>query len=182
MTKVALVTGAGSGIGRAAALSLARAGFVNVISDVNEKGVQETVRMIKGTVPKVKATFFAADVSKAGDVEALMEHIKAQGQLAAAFNNAGIGGDLGPASQCTEFNWDKVLAVNLTGVFLCCKNEIPLMLEGGGGAIVNCSSIYGKRGLRSPCPTLWPNTGSWDSQSKSLCQAVLPSLSPCSHL
>ena len=142
---VALITGASSGIGRATALRFAQAGYRTVVSDVNEKNGNETVEMI--TSNKGDASFYKADVSKEADVVALVDHIKGNyGRLDAAFNNAGIDGDIAPFLDCTVANWDRIIGVNLTGTFLCCKHEIPLMMEGGGGCIVNCSSVAGKIG------------------------------------
>lgn len=154
-SRVALITGASSGIGRATAIAFAEAGYRIIASDVNEKGGEETANMITSSHGKEKASFYRADVSEESDVVSLMKHIKDRyGRLDAAFNNAGIDGKLGGITDCSVENFDRTVAVNLRGVFLCCKFEIPLMLEnsqlssGGGfkGAIVNCSSVAGKIG------------------------------------
>lgn len=144
--KVALVTGAASGIGRATALEFAREGAKVVVSDVNCKGGEETVCQIEqagGT-----AMFVQADVSQAAEVDALVgQTIDTYGRLDAAFNNAGIEGETAPTADCREADWERVLGVNLTGVFLCMKAEIPRMLANGGGAIVNCASVAGLVGF-----------------------------------
>jgi len=144
--KVALVTGAASGIGKATAIAFSEAGYRTVVSDVHEQGGQETVDLI--THKGGEAFFAKADVSKEEDVASLMTSIKDKyGRLDAAFNNAGIDGEQAPISEYTLRAWQHVMDINLTGVFLCCKHEVPLMLEGGGGAIVNCASVLGKRGV-----------------------------------
>lgn len=144
--KVALVTGASGGIGRAAALRFAAAGYRTVVSDVKEEGGHKTVEMI--TSNSGEATFIKADVSKESDVSSMIQRIKEQyGRLDAAYNNAGVDGEMANTVECTLANWERTIGINLTGVFLCCKYEIPLMLENGGGAIVNCSSVLGKEGF-----------------------------------
>ena len=143
--KVALVTGASSGIGRASALEFAGLGAKVVIGDVAVKRGQETVNMIQekgGEVLWVKT-----DVSQAAEVETLMDSaIETYGRLDCAFNNAGIlrGGLI---HEYSEENWDRVIEVNLKGIWLCMKYEIPHMLKQGGGTIVNISSSGGLVGL-----------------------------------
>src|SRR3989475_7917062 len=145
--KVALVGGGGSGIGRASALTFAREGAKVVISDIVVAGGEETVRMVKAAGGE--ATFVKADVSKAAEVEALMKKVlETYGRLDCAFNNAGIEGELQQTTECSEQNWDRTLAVNLKGVWLCMKYEIPVMLKQGGGAIVNTSSVAGLVGFQ----------------------------------
>lgn len=144
--KVALVTGSGAGIGRASALAFAKKGAKVVVSDVNVAGGEETVDMIKKAGGE--ATFVKADVSKKGDVKDLIDEVvKTYGRLDCAHNNAGIEGAMGPCGECTEENWDKTIAINLTGVFLCSKYEIAQMLKQGGGAIVNTASVAGLVGF-----------------------------------
>lgn len=144
--KVGLVTGAGSGIGRASALTFAREGAKVAVSDVVIEGGQETVRLIQQAGGE--ARFFAADVSKAAQVEKLIQDIVATyGRLDCAHNNAGIEGALAPTEEYPEDQWDKVLAVNLKGVWLCMKYQIPQMLSQGGGAIVNTASGAGLIGV-----------------------------------
>ena len=144
--KVALVTGGGSGIGRATALAFARDGAQVVIGDRDVQRGEETVSMIRdagGT-----ATFRETDVLVAAEVEALVDHaIATYGRLDVAFNNAGIEGDVRPLVEQTEANYDAVMDINLKGVWLSMKYEIPRMLEQGGGAIVNCSSVAGVIGF-----------------------------------
>jgi NAD(P)-dependent dehydrogenase (short-subunit alcohol dehydrogenase family) len=144
--KVALVTGGGSGIGRATALAFARDGAQVVIGDRDVQRGEETVSMIRdagGT-----ATFRETDVLVAAEVEALVDHAIAKyGRLDAAFNNAGIEGDVRSLVEQTEANYDAVMDVNVKGVWLSMKYEISRMLEQGGGAIVNCSSVAGVIGF-----------------------------------
>ncbi len=140
--KVALVTGAASGIGRATALKFAEKGAKVVISDMNEEGGQETVKMIQGAGGD--ATFIKTDVTDADSVENLIKTVEATyGRLDYAHNNAGIMGKFEALHEKKVEAFDKVIAVNLRSVFLCMKYEIPLMLAGGGGAIVNTSSSAG---------------------------------------
>ncbi|MFC2031272.1 SDR family oxidoreductase [Chloroflexota bacterium] len=140
--RVALVTGAAAGIGRAAATAFAREGAKVVVSDVDVQGATETVQLILENGGA--ATLVEADVSQASQVEALMaETVETYGRLDCAFNNAGIGGNLGATADCEEENWDRVIAINLKGVWLCMKYEIPQMIKQGGGAIVNTASAAG---------------------------------------
>lgn len=144
--KIALVTGAGAGIGRAAAELFAAEGAKVVASDLDRESGEETVgRILKngGT-----ALFREADISDPDQVEELFDEIMSRyGRLDCAFNNAGIEGDKAPAGECGIDNFDKVLAVNLRGLWLCMKNEINRMIEQGGGAIVNMSSVAGLVGF-----------------------------------
>jgi NAD(P)-dependent dehydrogenase (short-subunit alcohol dehydrogenase family) len=144
--KVALVTGGGSGIGRATALGFAREGAQVVIGNRNVQRGEETVSMIRdagGT-----ASFRRTDVVVAADVKALVDHaVTTYGRLDIAFNNAGIEGDPRPLAEQTEANFDAVMDINVKGVWLSMKYEIPRMLEQGGGAIVNCSSVAGVIGF-----------------------------------
>ena len=141
--KVALVTGSGSGIGRSTALAFAREGSKVVVNDVNVEGGEETVSMVKSAGGE--AIFIHADVSRAADVEALINGaVEAYGRLDCAHNNAGIGGGPNvPIHEYPEEDWDRVIAINLKGVWLCIKQEIIQMLKQGGGAIVNTASIMG---------------------------------------
>ena len=146
--KVALVTGGSSGIGRAAAGAFAREGAWTVVADVNVAAGQETVEQIQAA--DGTATFVQCDVSDAADVENMVRHARsAYGRLDCAFNNAGIEGELANTADCTEENWDRTLGVNLKGVWLCMKYEIPAMLEHGAGSIVNCASVAGLVGFRN---------------------------------
>lgn len=148
--KVAVVTGAASGIGRATALAFAKEGARVVVSDVDAEGGEATVRMIRECGGE--AIFVRADVSRTAEVrELIATAVGTFGRLDYAFNNAGIEGESAPTADATEENWDRVIDINLKGVWLCMKAEIPRMLENGGGAIVNCSSILGTVGFeRAP--------------------------------
>lgn len=140
--KVVLVTGASSGIGRASAVAFVREGARVVAADVDAKGGRQTLRMIKENGGE--SIFVTADVSKAREVEALVSKAtQTYGRLDCAFNNAGVFGSKAPTADCTEEDWDRVISINLKGVWLCMKYEIPAMLRSGGGAIVNTSSIGG---------------------------------------
>jgi len=144
--KVALVTGGGSGIGRATALTFAREGAKVVVADVVIDGGEETVRLIKAAGGE--AIFIKTDVSKAAEIEAMVQTaISTYGRLDCAHNNAGIEGATGRTADYTEENWDRVISINLTGVWLCMKYEIPQMLKQGGGAIVNTASDAGLLGV-----------------------------------
>ena len=145
---VALVTGAASGIGRAIAQRYADAGSHVVVSDVDEEGGQETVRMIEEAGGE--ATFVAADVSNPEACEALVRRtVEAYGRLDVACNNAGIGGEQAPTADYPVEEWRRVLGINLSGVFYGMKVQIPAMLEAGGGAIVNVASILGQVGFEA---------------------------------
>src|SRR5436853_7750403 len=144
--KVALVTGAASGIGRASALAFARKGAKTVVADVLVEGGEETVRIIKEAGGD--ALLVRTDVSKTAEVETLIQKIvETYGRLDYAHNNAGIAGADAPTADCTEENWDHTIAISLKGVWLCMKYEIPQMLKQGGGAIVNTASTAGLVGL-----------------------------------
>ena len=144
--KVAFVTGAAGGIGRATALAFARAGASVVVADVSEQNNQETARMIEATGGRALA--IRCDVTRAEDVKAALDTTSATfGRLDVAFNNAGVEQATKAMADITEEEWDRVIAINLRGVFLCMKYEIPLLLKQGGGAIVNTSSGAGVKGF-----------------------------------
>lgn len=144
--KVILVTGGGSGIGRATSLLLAKQGAKVMIADYVPEGAQKTVSMIKesgGT-----ADFLAADVSVTKQVEMMVaKTVETYGRIDGAFNNAGIEGKMAGTIETSEDNFDRTIAINLKGVWLCMKYEIPQMLKQGGGVIVNTASIAGLVGF-----------------------------------
>lgn len=152
--KVAFVTGAGGGIGRATAMAFARRGASVVAADIFQKGNQETARMIEEEGGRALAV--RCDVTRAEDVQAALEKaIEAFGRLDFAFNNAGIEPRKpSPTADYDVEEWDRIIGIDLRGVFLSMKYEIPLILKQGGGAIVNTSSGAGVIGIKgSPAYT-----------------------------
>lgn len=144
--KVAFVSGASTGIGRATALAFARNSARVVVADINEDAGGQTARMIQEEGGE--ALFIKCNVANSLEVKSAIEKTVAiYGRLDMAFNNAGIEGVQGNTVECTEENWQKVIDINLKGVWLCMKFEIPQLLKQGGGAIVNCSSIAGVIGF-----------------------------------
>ena len=148
--KVALITGAGSGIGREAALLFANEGASVVVADVADEGGRETVSAIEKAGGR--ARFVHADVSSSNDVRGMVETAeKTFGKLNVLFNNAGIFPDAdGSVVETDEDVWDLVLRVNLKGVFLGCKYGIPALLRAGGGSIVNTASFVALMGAATP--------------------------------
>jgi NAD(P)-dependent dehydrogenase (short-subunit alcohol dehydrogenase family) len=149
--KVALVTGGASGIGRATALTFAREGAKLVVADTNEDGGQQTVHMI--TENGGEAIFVRTDVSQAVEVQVLISKaVETYGRLDCAHNNAGISGGLSArTAEYPEDLWHQVIAINLTGVWLCMQSELDQMLHQGGGAIVNTASVAGLGGYHGVC-------------------------------
>src|SRR5918995_3087258 len=144
--KVAFVTGAATGIGRAAALAFAREGASAVVADISEQGNQDTARMIEEVGGRALAV--RCDVSRAEDVKAALDQaVGTFGRLDFAFNNAGVEQPIMATADLTEMEWDRIVDINLRGVFLCMRHEIPLMLKQGSGAIVNTSSGAGVKGF-----------------------------------
>jgi NAD(P)-dependent dehydrogenase (short-subunit alcohol dehydrogenase family) len=144
--KIAVVTGAGSGLGEAIAIRFAKSGATVVLADLDVDGAEHALRKIKqaGGRGEVQRT----DVSKADSARALVEHaVQAYGRLDIAVNNAGIGGPTAPVGEYPIEGWNEILAINLSGVFYGMRYQIPAMLASGGGAIVNMASIAGKVGL-----------------------------------
>jgi len=148
--KVALITGAGSGIGRESALLFAKQGAKVVVADIDPKTGQETVSMIESAGGH--AAFTAADVSKAADARAMIEFAeKTYGKLDVLFNNAGIfPAKDGSVLETDEATWDLVMNVNLKGVFLGCQYGIPALLRAGGGSIINTASFVAVLGAAVP--------------------------------
>jgi NAD(P)-dependent dehydrogenase (short-subunit alcohol dehydrogenase family) len=145
-TKVAVVTGAASGIGRATALAFAREGANVVVSDVAAQGGEETVRLIKEAGGE--ATFVKCDVSQVEEVKALVtKAVDTYGRLDYDINIAGIEGTLATTADYPEDVWSKVIGINLTGPYLCMKYAIAQMLTQGAGVIVNMASILGVVGF-----------------------------------
>jgi len=137
--KVAFVTGAANGIGRATALAFGREGANVIVADISGKGNQETARMIEQLGRRALA--FTCDVTRGEEVKAALEKaVQAFGRLDAAFNNAGSEQPVTATADLTEEEWDRIIRVNLRSVFLCMKYEIPLMLRHGGGAVVKDGS------------------------------------------
>ena len=150
--KVALITGGASGIGRATALAFAAEGAKLIVADMNEDGGQQTAHMI--TENGGEAAFLRVDVTQAAETEAMIaKAVESYGRLDCAFNNAGIsgagagGGLRALTADYPDERWHRVIAINLTGVWLCMKYELQQMLAQGGGAIVNTASVAGLVGL-----------------------------------
>lgn len=144
--KVALVTGAGSGIGRACALMFAKAGAKLIVADIVVAGGEETVRLIN--TAGGEAVFTSCDVTKSEEVKSVMTTaLKNYGRLDYACNNAGIGGPPMLTGEYKEEDWRAVIDVNLIGAWLCMKYELEIMQKQGGGVIVNMASILGKVGF-----------------------------------
>ena len=144
--KVALVTGGASGLGRVSAVALAKEGANVVVSDVAASEGEATVQLI--TAAGGQAVFVKADVTKSGEVEAMIQAaVKAFGRLDFALNNAGIDGVRARTADYPETVWHQVINLNLTGVFLCLKYELAVMVGQGSGVIVNMSSVAGVTGF-----------------------------------
>ena len=144
--KVALVTGAGSGIGRASAVAFARRGASVAVADLNHNGADETCALVESAGGR--ALTIEVDVTFASAVDAMVARVvDVFGQLDFAHNNAGVTGPYAPLADYSEEDWNRVIAVNLTSVFLCMRREVPAMLANGGGAIVNTSSGAGLVGF-----------------------------------
>ena len=144
--KVAFVTGAANGIGRAAALAFAHEGASVVVADILEAGNQETAHLVEQAGGRVLAV--RCDVSREAEVKAALDKaVETFGRLDIAFNNAGVEQPIKATADLTVEDWDRIAGIDLRGVFLCMKHAIPLMLQQGGGAIVNTSSGAGVKGF-----------------------------------
>jgi NAD(P)-dependent dehydrogenase (short-subunit alcohol dehydrogenase family) len=140
--KAAIVTGGSGGIGRATALAFAKEGARVAVVDVAVPAGEETVQMIRNAGGE--GIFIKADVTRSEEVKAMADRtFEAFGRLDCAFNNAGVNAEMISVSRCTEESWDRMIDINLKGVFLCMKYEIPRMLKSGGGSIVNTASVMG---------------------------------------
>ena len=149
--KVAIVTGGASGIGKATAILLADKGAKVTIADIGEEEGKKIVKHIDDHISE--AIFVKTDVSSSEEVSSMVqETVKCFGKLDIAFNNAGTGSKRAPTADCSVDDWNRVISVNLAGVFLCMKYEIPEMLKNGGGVIVNNSSVAGLSPLRYSIP------------------------------
>lgn len=153
--KSVIVTGAGSGIGRAAALAYAAEGASLIVADIDERNGRETVSQLYEL--GAPAEFIRVDVSRAADCAAMVAlAVSRYGRLDVAFNNAGINLAVAPIADVDDAQWERIVAINLTGVFLCMKHEIPVMKRNGGGAIVNTASVggvIGTAGVTAYCAT-----------------------------
>jgi NAD(P)-dependent dehydrogenase (short-subunit alcohol dehydrogenase family) len=146
--KVAVVTGAASGIGRTSAQFYARDGAKVVVSDIDPDKGEETVQSIKQAGGE--AAFVQADVSSPEQCQEMAHFVMERfGRLDIAFNNAGIGGEQNPTADYSIEGWQKLIGINLSGVFYCMKYQIPAMLKSGGGAIVNMASILARVGIEN---------------------------------
>jgi NAD(P)-dependent dehydrogenase (short-subunit alcohol dehydrogenase family) len=149
--KVAVITGAGSGLGQATAAAFAAAGASVVVADVNMDGLDETVAIVEKGAGEVSAV--RCDVTVEGEVQAMVRHaVSTFGGLDYAYNNAGIEGHQMPVTDLTDEEFRRVLDVNVMGVFYGMKHEIPAMIDRGGGVIVNASSTAGLRGYVNLMP------------------------------
>jgi len=149
--KVALVTGAASGIGRATALKLAQHGAIVIATDINEEMGTETISLIKDAGGTAK--YYTMDVAdKAAVKSTILQAITDYGPIKLAVNNAGIGGAFAPVHQVQDEDWDRMMAINVSGVFYCMREEIDCMLHHGGGNIVNISSLAGLNGFGGNAP------------------------------
>ncbi len=142
--KVVLITGAAGGIGRAAAIQFAQQGARVAVADIDAAGSAETVELIGGDA----ATAISVDVSDEASCQAMVDATVSKfGRLDILFSNAGISGDRAKTADITTQDWDRVIAINLTGVFFCSRAAIPAMLNAGGGVIINTASVDGLVGM-----------------------------------
>ncbi len=182
----AVVTGGGQGIGRQIALRLAREGAIVVIADINQAGSHETAEMIAhGGGPE--ATVIPTDIREEARVIPMVETaLGADRRIDLLINNSGIMGPVKSIEDITVAEWDETLAVNLRGMFLCCKHTIPAMKAQGSGCIVNIASITGKRALTERTPyatskmgvigltrTLAAEVGKWNIRVNAVCPGAV---------
>jgi NAD(P)-dependent dehydrogenase (short-subunit alcohol dehydrogenase family) len=173
--KVALITGAASGQGRAAARLFAQEGAKVVVADVAVEGGEETVRLVKETGGE--ASFVAIDVSQSADVERGVRFtVQTYGGLHVLYNNAAIW-QLGFDNRVTELveeAWEKIISVNLKGVYLCCKYGIPELIKAGGGSVINTASVAGLVGSGQPTHTYAASKGGVISLTRAMAIAYAP--------
>ena len=166
--KVAVITGAGRGIGRAGAEAFAREGAKVVIADVNDElGVQVQRAIVESGGA---ATFVKTDISRSDEVQALFEATREEcGGLHILYNNASIflGKEDGPVTEVSEETWDRIMGVNLRGLYLCCRHGIPLIIASGGGSVINTSSSAGVMGVPG-CDAYTASKGATISLTRSL--------------
>jgi NAD(P)-dependent dehydrogenase (short-subunit alcohol dehydrogenase family) len=181
--QVAIVTGGGQGIGREIALRLGQEGSVVVIADINEEGSRETAEMIGGK----KARLIPTDLVSEEQIRSLVQAaLKIDDRIDILVNNSGIMGPVKPVEEITAEEWDATFAVNLRGMFLCCKYVVPVMKRQGRGNIINISSITGKRPLTERLPyaaskmgvigltrTLAAELGKWKVRVNAVCPGAV---------
>ncbi len=144
--KITLLTGASSGIGRATAILFAKEGAIQILADIDQKGGEETVNLIKNEVPSAKAEFINLDVSKSSAVaDAIEQILKKYGRIDLLINNAGVV-RVGLPEEFNEEDYDLLINVNLKGTFFCCKYTIPTFKKQKSGVIVNLASVAGHIG------------------------------------
>lgn len=149
--KIAMITGAGSGMGRATAFLFAKEGAKVAVIDVNEESAGETVKRIKSEGGDAFA--FRADVSRTEEAKAMVDETVARfGPPSVLFNNAGIEGEGGFLAQVSEEGFDRVIAINLRGVWLGMKHALPHMIKNGGGSVINTASIAGMVAIKGSAP------------------------------
>jgi len=173
--KVALITGAGSGQGRAAARLFAHEGAKVVVVDVAVEGGEETMRLVKAAGGE--ASFVAMDVSQSADVErGVRLAVQMYGGLQVLYNNAAIWrlGFDNRVTELTEEAWEKIISVNLKGVYLCCKYGIPELIKVGGGSVINTASVAGLIGSGQPTHTYAASKGGVISLTRAMAIAYAP--------
>jgi NAD(P)-dependent dehydrogenase (short-subunit alcohol dehydrogenase family) len=172
--KVCIITGAGSGMGRVAAQMFAREGARVVVAEFNEAAGEETVRLVRAAGGD--ATFVQTDVSQEADARRMVQHALATyGRLDVLYNNAGIMPEADHSVIDTDVEtWDRVMAVNVRGVYLGCKYAIPAMIDGGGGSIINVSSFVALLGCSVPQDAYTASKGAVLSLTRSLAVQFAP--------
>ncbi|MGY8947502.1 MAG: SDR family NAD(P)-dependent oxidoreductase [Flavobacteriales bacterium] len=148
--KKAFITGAAKGLGRATAVALSASGYKTILTDIDPVTLAETKKIIEDSGGS--ASTYLLDVSDKKQIESvLMQAIKDEKKIDAFINNAGIGGVMAPFHEMKDEDWDNVIAVNLSSVFYCLKYQLKILLDQGGGNIVNVASLAGKKGVPLGC-------------------------------